>query len=156
MSLILKAIAKDGRLSFLNQIDLGKFCIEYDNKELLIEIKEYNKSGAKAKLFAYYFAVVLKTATAAYRSTGEMIDDVESDYRLRAEFSKTFIKDKSGEYIAVLKDKRDMTKDELLQYVQDCIFFIESNFGWQVPDSASYKMLKKTGKNYQPVKPENK
>lgn len=151
MSVRFKGIALDGKLNILNQVDLETYCREMQGKELMIEITQYNRSGVKARMMAYYFAVVLKAAVAGWREIGEAIDDVEADYRLRAELAKIHRKDQKGNFIIVLEDKREMNRDRLLQYLQDCIYFVETNLKYRVPDSSEYIAMKKTGKKYTAV-----
>lgn len=153
MSLILKALASDdGKLVFVNQLDLQKYCLEMKNKELIVEIKEFNHNGVKSAMYAYYHAVVLKSAEQGYRDTGDPCDVVECDFRLRSRFAKTFRKSEEGEHIIVLEDKREMNKEKLSQFINDCIIWIEANFNCKVPDSESYLMEKKHGKKMTSVK----
>lgn len=153
MSLILKALASDdGKLVFVNQIDLQKYCKEMRNRELVVEIKEFSHNGVKQNMYAYYHAVVLDSAVRGYRDTGDVCDKVEADFRLRARFAKTFRKSEEGEHIVVLEDKKDMSKERLSQFINDCIIWIEANLSCKVPDSESYLMEKKHGKKLTSVK----
>lgn len=152
MSYLFKALASGGKLNILNKVDLEKALLSYDNKELIVEIREYNRSGAKAKLLAFYHHVLLQSASEAFRNNGEPKDKVESDYALRASFAKTFVKDLQGNEVASLKSKSDMSKKELLDFVTDCINFLESTFNIEVPNSQEFLALKKHGRAMKEVK----
>jgi hypothetical protein len=152
MSYLFKALASGGKLNILNKVDLEKVCLSFENKEMLIEIREYNRSGAKSKLMAYYHAVILKEASKAFHTNGEPKDEIESDYCLRAMFAKIFVKDIAGNFITTLESKSEMTKDRLLQYVTDCINFLESTFNIEVPNSQEFLALKKHGRAMKEIK----
>jgi hypothetical protein len=148
MNAIFTCLAVDGNLRFYNKYDLERYCIENDNVELIVTLRPSAKVGPKMKLYAYYHHVILDCAVQGWRQTGDILDKVEADFRLRAEFAKTFKKSLKNEFIAVLEEKHTMTKPRLLQYIQDCIFFIESELQQEIPDSAEYKVKKETGKNF--------
>jgi hypothetical protein len=152
MSYLFKCLASGGKPIFLNQIDLEKMCKAFEGKELLVEFKEYNKSGVKSKLLSYYHAVVLTCASDCFRTTGEPKDKVSCDYYFRAEYAKAYMKDSGGNEVIVLKSKSDMLKDELLKFVTDCINFLESTFNIEVPNSQEFLALKKHGRAMKEIK----
>lgn len=152
MSVIFKAISSDKKLVILNKSDLEKYLLEHNEKELVVEIKEFDKSGEKTRLLAYYHSVVLNSAVQGFRDSGDICDTVTADYKLRCEFAKIFIKDSAGNHVAVLEEKSKMLKKRLVQYVNDCIMWIESTFNLKIPDSESYLAEKKHGKKFETVK----
>lgn len=112
------------------------------------------KQGDKEKLYSYYHKVVLRQhAVRAFRNIGYVgEDEVVIDYRLRSMFAKIHLKKPDGDYDIALEDKKHMTKDRLLRFVVDVIFFLETEMGEIVSDSEEYKIWKATGKKLSKVK----
>jgi hypothetical protein len=49
-------------------------------------------------------------------------------------------------------DKSGMTKARLLKLLQDCIQYLEEEFGQECPDSTEWKMKKETGREFKEQK----
>ena len=152
MSALFKGIAKQGKLYFYNAIDAEKYFLEHDNIELIVSFKMASKSGPKMKLYAYYYGVILHYATKGLTDAGyDLMDNVKSDFILRSEFAKDFYKKPNGEYAVTILDKSTMSKERLLKYVQDCLFFLENTLGMIPPDAEEYKAFKNTGRTFKKV-----
>ena len=64
-------------------------------------------------------------------------------YKLQAEFCKAeLVNESTGEVEVYLLELSKMNKRRLLKFLQDCIFFIESELGQRIPDSQEYKQMK--------------
>jgi len=152
---IFKAFAKEGKIRFTDPEDLYKYCIEHDGEELFVYLKESNKASDKMKMYAFYYVNILQCAVIGFTSVGyEGIDIVKADYLLRASFAKDFIQKPDGSWIPIMLDKRNMSKNRLLKYITDCIFFIENELQITVPSSDEYKVQIKTGQNFKKVRNE--
>ena len=152
MEAIFKGRSQNGRLVFYNSEDVQKVLDENDGEDIIIEMKPESKTSQKMKMYAFYHGPLLHCAMIRYTFAGwDGIDKVKADYLLRAEFAKDFIKRPDGEYVPIMIDKRKMTKNRLLKYIQDCLLFIEIELKQSVPDSESYKASKGTGHNFKKV-----
>lgn len=150
---IFSAVAANGKLTFVNEEHLKWYMSEHDTEELAVHIMPTVKLSQKLKMYAYYHANVLNCAVLGYTAAGwPGIDNVKADYLLRAEFAKDFIKKPNGDYVPIMIDKRNMTKARLLKFIQDCIFFIESDLGIEVPSTDEYRVKKTTGRIFKEVK----
>lgn len=149
---VFEAAASDGKLFFSNTTDLEKYCIEHDSEVLFVHIEPVAQLSEKAKMYAYYHRVILKCAVIGYTAAGyEGLDDVTTDYKMRAEFAKTFIKNPKGDWEPIIIDKRNMTKARLHKYLSDCILFIELTLQVMVPDSEEWKLKKETGIEFKKI-----
>lgn len=150
---IFRALAQNGGLTYFNRFDLDRYSKEKDGKELIVHVKEKAKTGEKMRMYAFYHGPLLDCAIIGYANAGYSgIDKVKADYLLRANFAKDFIQKPDGEYEPIMLDKKDMSKDRLRKFIEDCILFIEEEFKQQVPDSSEYLYKKKTDKNYKSIK----
>lgn len=150
---IFKFKCVNGKPEWLYPEDIRKYCLEHEQEEILAYCKPTVETAPKLKLYAFYHVNVLQCAVIGYTAAGHSgIDTVKADYLLRALFAKDFIIDHKNEYVPIMLDKRNMTMPRLLKFVQDSIFFIESDLGIDVPESDEYKQRKLTGKNYKKVK----
>ena len=151
--IIFKAFVKDGKLKFTDPEDVFKMCVEHEGQSLLVHFKEESKTSEKMRMFAFYYVNILQCALIGYTNAGyEGLDIVKTDYLLRAEFAKDFIQKPDGSWVAIMLDKRNMTKARLLKYITDCIFFIENELQVTVPSSDEYKVSVQTGKDFKKIK----
>lgn len=149
MEAIFKAIPQRGRLTFLNLYDIERYCLENEGVELIVHMKEAAKTAPKMLMYAYYHCVILDSfIRGATRAGHSGIDKVTADYMLRADFAKDFVKGLDGVYKPILLDKSRMSKTRLHKFLQDSIFYIESNFEVEIPDSQAYKINKETGRDF--------
>lgn len=121
-----------------------------EGTDITVEVEETAKRTPKMKLYSYYHKVVLRMhAVKAFRSAGYSgEDEVTVDYRLRAMFAKIHLKKPDGTFDIAIEDKRNMTRERLLDYVLDVIHFLETDMNEPVSDSDEYKIWKSTGKNF--------
>jgi len=152
MEAIFLAKSDRQKLTFYNTEDLATFCGENDGQDIIVSLKPKAKASEKTRLYAFYHGPLLHCAMIGYTFAGwEGLDKVKVDYLLRAEFAKDFLKRPDGSYQVVMLDKKRMTKNRFLKYVQDCLFFIENELKQGVPDSEEYKASKGTGHQFTKV-----
>lgn len=150
---LFSARAIGGKLLFYNPEHLAMYLAEQEGEELIVHAVPAAKLSTKMKMYAYYHKVILNCAMIGYTHAGYSgLDLVKTDYLLRAEFAKGFIQKPNGEYQPIMLDKRGMTKTRLHKYLEDCIFFIETELQVIVPDSENYKANKDSGRNFKTVK----
>jgi len=141
--------AKDGKAVYHNVYDYERFLKENEGVELYGTYKQANKLSEKWKMYNYYYGIILQCAILAYTKAGYSgIDKVKADYLLRAEFAKDFIIGPNGKQTVIMLDKSGMTKARLLKLLQDCIQYLEEEFGQECPDSTEWKMKKETGREF--------
>lgn len=151
---IFTAKALNGYIVFDNMEELSMYALEHEQEELMVHIIPAAKVSPKLKMYKYYHKVILNCAMIGYTHAGyPNLDLVSTDYLLRAELAKSFVEKPGGEYQPIMLDKRNMTKARLHKYLEDCIFFIETQLQVIVPDSEAYKSGGDTGnRNFKTIK----
>lgn len=149
MNAIFSATPKKGKLIFDNLIDVEDYCIENENVDLVVSIKHASKTSQKQKMYNFLHGPILDYAVVGYTRAGyELMDKVKALYKLKAEFGKEVLfntKTGNEEYYFIELSKAP--KARLLKFIQDCIFYLESELEQRVPDSQEYKeMILKNGK----------
>lgn len=113
--------------------------------KVVINIESAEITAEKMRMYAYYQKVVLSVAMVCFTDMGwEGIDKNRADEMLKDECAQEPIFNKSGEKRLIREDKKHMTKDRLIKYINDCILFLEEN-GYRVPESEEYKNRMITG-----------
>jgi hypothetical protein len=145
--------ALKGRAYWDNPDDFYKYCMENDEQELYCEIKPLSKLSEKQKLYNYLFGPTMDCAVRGYTAAGwEGIDKVKARYMLQAEFAKEEVYNpKTGKVKVVLEDVASMTKERLLKFVVDILFFLESELEQTVPDSSEWKAKLLSGRDFKKV-----
>jgi hypothetical protein len=152
MEAIFKSICKNGKLVDLNPDEERMYALEHEGQEIIKQYKLAARVSEKMRMYSYYHAVVLHCAMMGFTYAGEPgMDKVKADYLLRAEFAKDFIQRKDGTYTPIMIDKSKMSKARLLKFLQDCIFFIETELKFKVPEGSEYRVSKRTGHNFKKV-----
>lgn len=141
---IFKYTPKNGKMIFDNLFDVERHCIEKDGIPQIAEIRDEAKLSEKEKMFAYLFGPLANCAMRAYTFAGwDGIDKVKAVYLMQAEFCKEQTYNKNTKEVrVVLSSLSAMSKARLLKFIQDCIFFLETELKQQVPDSETYKAMK--------------
>lgn len=125
----------------------------HGGQRLIMTLEPAKKDSEKQRMYAYLFGVVVDCAIRGYTYVGYSgVDEVNAMYKLKAAFAKSYLKTPDGAEEPYLLELKNMSKDRLLKFLQDCIFFIESELGQVVPDSDEYKQMKLTGKKYNKAK----
>jgi hypothetical protein len=144
MEAIFSAVPKRGKLIFDNTIDLEDYCIENDEVDLVVSVKHASKLSQKQKMYNFLYGPILDYSITAFSAQGyELMDKVKAIYMLKAEFGKEIMynsKTKKEEIYLIELSKA--SKARLLKFIQDCIFFLESELGQRVPSSEEYKEMK--------------
>jgi len=145
--------AKNGKPVWHNIYDFERFLMENEGVEMYATFKQANKLSEKWKMYSYYHGPLLACAIIALTRAGYSgMDKVKADYFLRAEFAKDFILGPNGKQTVIMLDKSGMTKARLLKLLQDCIQYLEEEFGQECPDSTEWKMKKETGREFKEQK----
>ena len=146
MKAMFNCVPKNGKMVYPSP-DYVSYCLENDGIEMVSTFKPAAKMGEKERMLKYLFGPLLETAVYGYYQQGwNGIDKVKAAYMLRAEFAKDFIHNgKTGRRAVVIESIEGMDKARLLRFVQDVIFFCETDLQVRAPDSQEYKMMKLTG-----------
>jgi hypothetical protein len=122
-------------------------------KKCVLTVRLEENYSEKERMYAFYYGPILAAAVQGYTGKGyEGVDKVSADYMLAAEFLKGFVKTPDGEMVPTVLSKKNISKERLLKYVQDCILFVEKELEWQVPDSLEWKTFQVTGRKLKNVK----
>jgi hypothetical protein len=154
MEAIFEGIPKNGKMSFFNQEDFFRYCIENDGVHSVITIKPKVKTSEKLRMYAYLFGPLLEAAVKGYTNAGwEFVDKHRALHLFKMEFAKSVqINPITGEEVTFLEDLSGMNKKRLLKFIQDCILYLEMELGEDAPDSSLWKMYQETGKGFRSVK----
>jgi hypothetical protein len=116
----------------------GKYFLEklsgYEGKRKNVIVTVELVGKGKAKMLAYYHAVILDVARTMLRDTGNFVDEEGADLTLKTLFaSKSIINPVTRKEEKVLLSKADMNFKRLNEYLNDCINFLEEH-GYPVPE----------------------
>lgn len=150
MEAIFNSIAKNGKILFFNNFDVERYCIENDGVELTWTVKHTAKTPEKMRMYSFLHGPLMDAAVRGFTRQGfEGMDKVKARYKLQAEFCKEeMYNSKTKQTEIYLIDLSSMSKARLLKFIQDCIFFIESELETETPDSDEWKAKQLTGRNY--------
>lgn len=154
MQAIFRAVCNKGRFLFFNNFDVERYCVENDGVEVDLSIKHTAKTPEKLRMYNFLHGPLMDAAMRGYTRQGwTSVDKVKARYMLQAELAKEeMYNSKTGEVQVYLIDLSSMSKARLLKFIQDCIFFIETELETETPDSEEWKAKQLTGKNYKQVK----
>lgn len=137
---------KGSRISFEGKLVDGELIIPHTGKYYLQRLSGYEGKSknviitvelvgeGKAKMLAYYHAVILDVARTMLRDMGNFVDEEGADLTLKTLFaSEVVINPFSGKEEKVLLSKADMNFKRLNEYLNDCINFLEEH-GYPVPE----------------------
>lgn len=130
---------RDMLFELLNS-DFEKYLLHMQGQSITITIEPAVNKSEKEHMYAYYQKVVLGVAREFFTDmNGEPTDKVKADQQLKDILSREISYDsESDKANIVIKNKRDMSKEELRQFVYNAIVFLEDN-GYKVPESSDYK-----------------
>jgi hypothetical protein len=152
MEAIFTITPKGGKIIPDNRVDLELFLLENEDIDQVMTFKAVAKISEKQLMFNFLFGPLMDCAVRGFTNLGyEGMDKVKARYKLQAEFCKAEMVGPNGPEI-YLEELSKMSKARLLKFVQDVIFFLESEMKQPVPDSSKYKMMKLTGKAFSSVK----
>ncbi len=153
MKATFSAVAGAGKLRFTNTEDLYKYCIENEGEDIFVELKPIGKTSEKMRMYAFLFGPLMHCAVRAYTEAGWAgIDKTKARYMLQAEFSKEDLYNhKLHKVQTIYEDIGHMTRARLLKFIVDVCFYLENEFGMEIPDSVAWKIKLDTGKEYKQV-----
>lgn len=154
MDAVFTLLSKGGKGLPQNALDWERYMLEHDGEELYVQIKPLAKTSEKMRMYAYLFGPLMSSAVNGYVYRGyHGIDRVQARYKLQAEFCKKELYNEiTKETEITLEDLSGMNKKRLLQFVTDCVYYIEEHLCQKIPDSALYKMQQATGRPFKSVK----
>lgn len=138
------AIAKGGKTYFKDPDLHNRALLEKEGEEIIVSYKSVNRLSKKQKLFNYLHAVVYEVAMDELTNLGwESMSKEKVDHFFKSRFAKTIIyNSKTEQQEESMRDKSKMNIDELYEYVNKCILFVEMELGREVPDSSEHKQRK--------------
>ena len=150
MESIFRAVCSKGKFLFFNNFDMERYCIENDGVEVDLSIKHSAKTPEKLRMYAFIHGPLMDAAVRGFTRQGwACMDKVKARYKLQAEFCKEEMYNSKTKQIEVyLIDLSSMSKARLLKFIQDCIFFIETELETETPDSDEWKAKQLSGRNY--------
>lgn len=154
MEAILTSTPKNGKNVWDNQSDYEDYLLENDGIALTWEVKHTAKTSEKILMYNYLFGPVMTCAVIGFTQEGwEGIDRVKARYLLQAEFGKVdVVNKKTGEISVSFEDIAKMPKLRLLEFIKQCLFYLEEHLHQRVPDSEAYKNMILTGKAFKSTK----
>lgn len=146
---IFKAYAKQGKIQYSSPDDLFKYACENEGA-LVVSIKPEAKISEKMQMYAYLFGPVMDCAVRGFTAAGyELMDKVKARFLLEAELAKAeAYNPKTGKTTIYTESISSMDKKRLLKFLQDVLFFLESELGQRVPDAEQWKLRKLTGRSF--------
>lgn len=154
MEAIFSFIPRNGKPVWNNPFDMERYCLQNEGVDTTASFKASAKLSEKMKMYKFLFGPLMDSAVRGYARQGwDGIDKAKARYMLQAEFAKEeFYNSKTGQIVITIIDLSSMSKARLLKFLQDCIYYIETELETETPDSEGWKMKKITGKDYQTVK----
>ena len=132
----------------LQDTDFLPYLRQMAGTRVVMNIESVEVKAEKERMYAYYQKVVLSVAMVFFTDMGwEMIDKNKADEMLKDQCAQEPVfNHKTGEKKLIREDKKYMSKDRLIKYINDCILFLEEN-GYKVPESEEYKNKLITGRD---------
>ena len=124
-------------MDLLFQEDFINYLKENKDINITMSMEHTMSKGEKKRMYRYLNGPLIKAVMEAKRAAGEPKDKVECMLEMKCLFAKDIIS-VEGTSHAVIMSQGDMTKQQLLRFIQDIIYHLEENYGYQAPDSASY------------------
>lgn len=124
-------------IDILFQEDFINYLKENKGVNLTVKLEHTIAKSEKVRMYRYLNGPLIKAVMEAKRAAGEPKDKVECMLEMKCLFAKGIVS-VGGESHAIIMSQGDMTKKELLSFIQDIIYHLEENYGYKAPDSASY------------------
>ena len=134
--------------NLIKQEDFQKYIKESVLKQLTVTIEPTIIKSEKARMYKYLNGPLIDSVRQAMRQSGDLVDKAAATLEMKCLFAKDTYTARNGDTHAVIMSQKDMTKDRLLEFINDIIMHIESVYGFETPDSEQYKekFNKLTGK----------
>lgn len=114
------AINKNGQFMIAGMDQLNSFCSEWKGFKIVGSIKVYRKGSSEA-LKGYYFNKIVSDFRMAFWEAGDRRTKAETEQFLRKLCPICWDEtpdEETGEYIAELKEIKDMDNQELVHYIE--------------------------------------
>lgn len=141
-------------INLFNKPGFQEYIETFIDHEIIVEMKPKVQAGEKLQMYAFYRGPLMDVAVECFTAAGyEGVDKVVAHYLLQAQCAKDFVIDANGNEKPYTISMSDMITKRLHKYIQDCIFFLESELGAQnIPDAEIYKNKERTGHSFKSVK----
>lgn len=145
-----EAVSKDGQMMYLSRNQVEGYCRQYEGQSFIVTFQQKDKLSDKQRMYNFLYGPLLDCAVKALEDMGyDGMDKVIACHMLRDQFAKDYILNlKTNDREPYLLEIGRMSKDRLLKFINDSIYFIEQDLSHPVPDSQQYKemMLQKRRK----------
>lgn len=134
-------IVQNGRLRAKNPKDYEKFLQEKEGKELIGTLEDKELIGERKKMLNFFHGPVLDQCVRAWHELGDPgVDKVVAKYRLKAYFLKDYFINKDKEEEHFVRSLGRTTKEELKRFLDQVLYFMQTDLETSVPDPQQYKL----------------
>jgi hypothetical protein len=156
IELLLTGTCYDGKIKWNNVDELKRFCIHYDGEDVVVRINKTTDITKKEKLFAYLFGPLLDTLQTGFAHAGYGDLSKKDCYIIMKQRygSKPWYNPLSKKEETILVDFSDdkTTQDELLEFINNIVIFLERDLEVEAPDSEAYKVQMRLGSTKRIIK----
>lgn len=137
---------RDIAYDLIEGTDFINYLKHMQGEVIILSMEPASVKSEKEKMYAYYQKVVLSVAVLMFNDLGwEGIDKDSADEQLKKILAKDYVINiNTGEKIIKQKPKSRMPKQELRNYIHQCILLLEGE-GYKVPEADEYKSELQTG-----------
>jgi hypothetical protein len=155
IDLILYAKCKDGKLVYSNPVDYHAWCMQYDDRDVMVSVSLTSNYSEKQRMFAYLHGPLMDSIHSCMDSAGYSLSKKDAFVCMKSMFAKRLVFNPfTGENVETYEDfsSNSTPKESLLKFINDIIQFLEESLGGKAPDSDTYKNMKATGRLFKSAK----
>lgn len=156
IELLLTGRCLDGKIVWNNAEEVKKFCTHYHGDDVIVRINKLTDISKKEKLFAYLFGPLLDTLQTGLAHNGYGDLSKKDCYIIMKQRygSKPWYNPLAKKEETVFVDFSDdkTTQDELLEFINNIVMFIEKDLEVEAPDSEAYKIQLRLGSSKRVIK----
>jgi len=123
----------------LSQEDFRKFLLDNMDNELIFTIERSTDKNEKIRMYAYFNGVIVPAYVKVKQDIGELINKADATLELKILFLKDIYIDSKGDEHVYVKSQSDLTKVEMVQFIQKVLVHLELEYGMIPPDADRYK-----------------
>lgn len=133
---------ESGAMRWVDAPSVSHYLKSMAGHTLVFNVKEATRLSDKERMYNYYHKAILPAMMEVLTRAGWIADKVIADYELKAVCAKDiYYNEKTGEQKIALIDKSSMNKSRLLKYINDCIMFLETEYGMTILSGQEWKEL---------------
>jgi hypothetical protein len=121
------------------QEDFRKYLFANIDHELTFTIEQSVDKNDKLAMYAYFNGVIVPAYVSCMYEIGELTNKADATMELKVLFLKDIFIDSKGIEHYYVPSQSDLTKVELLQFIQKVLIHLEIEFGMIPPDSTRFK-----------------